>query len=784
MLVDKTLKKEKDDTEKEERWLLQEIEFLDKFNRDISEILILQEKLSSFHESAEKEQTKKLQEKLEALKYLIYRDEDKFKRFRRILERGERRRIRYEKRVLGRIEVIERFLDTPNKKFLDNLVEQVHVYSARILTELSWRVGKISSLTSQKQPNINLIKKHLDTTIESSKALVLLLERLQGFIKSIESNVRKKELTKSILPDIYGLSGYLREGAIKTAVIKSIPDFQELLEKKVNESEYQKYGYFYSRKIKEELLSLIQQHQENLLHYLSPEDLRQLQEVGFEVPKNSVLLFLPDFPSPILVFNIKQIPHFQERGWVSHALTGENLERVSRDSFIRSPIEVVHKTKHFHSPKFWANVTSGQGRQRRLMDGISFSFQEYMKYQSYMYGFSHNLPDQFRKELKDKMGGLFIFSLGDILKPGLLLDFQATMDGYSEVCLRNESYYKENPLVVSKSLVSLRAVLPQLLGDFREKEKFFTEARKRIDLFEKILEFLRKNPGNMLPRVEIGEDKIVVETIERSEETKWEFKAKSRMTLPFDPLLSEFWEDYRRYFNDRSLPKFIDILKDNGFLEFILPWWEFADNFSLLLSTFAPGEAPRKLNGTILQVGNSYSSDENIDRNHEIYCTLVFAILTLIKKSPPTFKSSWSTNDYLNYGKKLTPNQVKNLLKQTVKELSTALEKITGRLRTKFPCIVLANSGLLLLPGSMRDKDTLQRLIWKKVPIFSQFPHGESKIDGTYLGAPFMDFIFSAVVPINKLPLGERQLRTGYIFLKDDKVTFHSRETGKEMRIN
>ena len=244
MAVQKIVKKEEVNIEKEEKWLLREIRFLEHFKEDIQEIFELHDKLSTLQKSAEVGKHKNVEKKLQLIQELIERDTHKFKKFRRVLSRGERRRIRYEKRVLGNIATIEKFLDNPKKKELESLIEQVHVYSARVLTELSWRVGKINTLTQQKAPNIPQIKKHLDETNEASKALVALLERLNKFMKAIENKVNEKKLIQPILSQVAGLTGYLKEGAIKTAVVKSVVSLRYFLEKGITEKIKMDLGYF------------------------------------------------------------------------------------------------------------------------------------------------------------------------------------------------------------------------------------------------------------------------------------------------------------------------------------------------------------------------------------------------------------------------------------------------------------------------------------------------------------------------------------------------------------
>src|SRR3989344_8976831 len=207
MKLTRELKKEEKDVVKEEKWLLQEVQTLEQFQADIQEILQLEQRVKLLQRTAQAGNVQTLDRKLKLVQELIEQDENKFKRFRRILGRSERRRVRYENRALGHIANISASLDSVTAKDLNHLLEQAQVYSARILTELSWRVGKITELTSAKTPELAVIKNHLDATLQAAKALVALMEQLRKFTASMERKTQEVKLIQSQSLQTAGLTG-------------------------------------------------------------------------------------------------------------------------------------------------------------------------------------------------------------------------------------------------------------------------------------------------------------------------------------------------------------------------------------------------------------------------------------------------------------------------------------------------------------------------------------------------------------------------------------------------
>ncbi len=476
MAVEKKIRKEEVDVEKEERCLVREIQFLEHFREDIQEIFELQEKVSAFQKSAEEGKPKNIQKKLQVIQELIENDEHQFKKFRRVLSRGERRRVRYEKRVLGRIATIEEALDKPQKKELEALIEQVHVYSARVLTELSWQVGKIANLTQQKTPDISQIKKHLETTSEASKALVVLLERLDKFMKAIENKVGEKKIIQPILPQVAGLTGYFREGVIKTAMVKSVVPLRYFLEKGlarkiVKEKDWFSDKYKYN-KPGQKFHGIIDNYSAELSKVLSQSDLQQLKNIDYKVPDGSTLLFLPEFVRPVLAYNIHSFPYFTSRGWVSHAIPGENLEKVGKNGLLTAPLEMVFEKKRYFTEK---NSTLS----KRLTDGISYSCKELRKKQAYMRNVS-------KKEKKKPTGGMFFFSMKNVLADGLILDFANTIDGWPEIVLRDEAYLENRADLVAELLFPIGSAYPEWLDRYNDAKAFFKECNQNIKLIKEM----------------------------------------------------------------------------------------------------------------------------------------------------------------------------------------------------------------------------------------------------------------------------------------------------------
>ncbi len=816
MAAEKIVRKEEVDVEKEEKWLLREIEFLEHFREDIQEIFELQGKVSAFQKSAEASKSKGIQRKLAVIHELIERDEHKFKKFRRVLSRGERRRVRYERRVLGRIATIEESLDKPKKKELEALIEQVHVYSARILTELSWRVGKITELTSQKTPDISLIKKHLDATIEASKALVVLLERLDKFMKAVENKVSEKKLIQPILPKVAGLTGYFREGVIKTAMIKSVVPLRYFLEKGMarrieREKDWFSDKYRYN-KHGQKFHEIIDNYSAELSKVFSQSDLEQLKNVDYEVPEGSTLLFLPGFVRPILAYNIHSFPYFTSRGWVSHAIPGENLEKVGKNGLLTAPLEIVLEKKSYFSEKFKEDPNA-----KRLTDGISFSFQEFMKYQAYM----RNVSKGGKRKLT---GGMFFFSMKNVLAEGLIFDFARTIDGWPEIVLRDEAYLENRADLVADMLSPIGRAYPEWLDRYNDARVFFNECKKNIKLLQKTEQSLKRK--EVMRTKTVRKEVLFAKNFELLDMIEQGNRAHKAMGKKFMGRMKKAYEDnsegkeykslYERFDNKRReiedehfkgqalfrgegyfykrLAE-IDLSKEilQDLIRFVVE-----DNFfqfSLLagsryvgimhqekglvppLARFARGEAPLFFNGTIFQQGLDYLNFPAIRGN--IFPGICLT-LTLMKEKPSLFasKGTYSAKDYVGVMSKMSPREVRKIFVKARAELIKAMEIIVKRVfRTHVPCVIDVRKGVLLVNKANRDEATIRRLVKHGAAVFAEFGHD---INGSFNGEE-IDFFVKNVLQPTDLPTGAKYAREqSYFYLKGNKLVAHLRRSNRD----
>ncbi len=795
--------KEEKATHKEEDWLLREIKFLEDFRKDVEEIIKLKEEVILLQKSAG-------QKKVKVLNELIQKDSNLFRRFNRQLNRGERRRVRYEKRVLGNIALIEQKLDEPTRKELEELVKQIEVYSARILTELSWRVGKIAQITGQKQVEIKLVEQHLNATLEASKALVVLLERLEKLMLVLDKKVAEKKLIQPIYPKVAGLTGYLREGVIKTAAIKSIVPLRYFLEKGLAKKALNELGRY--NKYGQQFHKIIADYTPELSKILTPYDIEQLKRIDYEVPAESTLLFLPEFRKPILAYNIHLLPDFSSRGWVSHAIPGENLEKVSKSGILTAPLEMVFEKKQYFTEK-------NTDLPKRLTDGISFSFQEYEKYQAY----------QRNTERTSTVGGMFLFSFKPILQPGLILDFAKTIDGYPEITLKDEAYLDNRADIIAMILGALHSY-SEWVKVYDDTSIFFNECKKNLDFLERMEKALN---GNEVMNFKLGGKEVFFAKEFRmldmlkvhrlvSQSLGEEFiakmnqahqkdrKGKEYITLA-ERYNSEEWKHHNDFFKSQALftgkgyfyerlskvylkkdylQEMIQYIRENNFLQFSLlvvgPKVRISPNdeaFIPPLARFGKEQAPTFFDGTIFQQGFDYFNYRSL--TYSSYFSSACLTLTFMKGKHKLFssRSSYSLQDYLDLMMKISSRETRKLFTHAQGELIIALKLIIKRVfRTQetIPCIVETKKGVLLVNPANKDEVTIRRLAKLGVPIFSQLgirnEFGFIKEE--------IDFIVRNIIKPIDLSGGESYYNQGsYFFLKNGRVYAHLRKSNKEQLI-
>jgi hypothetical protein len=271
----------------------------------------------------------------------------------------------------------------------------------------------------------------------------------------------------------------LNDSAAKTEFIKSFPAIKFLLEK-----EFAKHGLFSDilhQKLINQYKSTINSFKADLTKRLSEEEFFQLRGITFEVPAGAVLVFIgdsDDFSAPLLAFNIKNMPDLSKKGWLFHAT--RNLERISKDGLLRSPISSILEKK-----RYYTDVDSAIGK--RITDGISFAFQDYKKYMSYAGN---------RDNVKKYAGGFFIFMLPSVLKEGLILDFANTVDGYPEVCLRDIQHLAGGDIQAEGNVLAIFMKTinrcQDAIDNFDKELRLFEITRKNMELLQKIVEALEK----------------------------------------------------------------------------------------------------------------------------------------------------------------------------------------------------------------------------------------------------------------------------------------------------
>ncbi len=750
--------KTKKDVRTEEEWLLQEISLLEKLKPEIERVLRLKANTNNLTKALDKNNV----ERVKVIHAQIEKDLANMPKLQRQLARGERRRVRYEKRALGEITLLQKEVEQPTAEKIKTVVERMNVYSARVLVELAWRVGKIGQLAQTE--NYELLEKHIAETLEAGKALVALIEQLQSLLHDIDAAIEKKKLTHSMVAEVVGYSGYIRDGIIKTAHVKSISALKTYLEKGIGKYQSNKsynISYNINRNILDKFGTLIETNREQLRKVLLQEEIEQLKKIAFRVPEESVLLFLPGFELPVIVYNLKSLPDFSLPGWVFHALGEYNLSKVSKTGTLESPLETIIQKKHYYSFKFWLNEKYPQ----RLTDGISFSFQEYIKYQEYI---KSRVQDPNRS---DTPGGFFIFPLKNVLQPGLILDFRKTMDQGSEVCLRDLAYAKYNPQLVRNCLVALREDIPKWIDSFEEKWILFQEAKKNFIFFQELYESMS------------ADDKLDIEVNEMKKEVIFsKYKGPSSEKKVIFTKQGDFYIKMKYFlrsvYEKEDLLCFIKLIKSNSLFEFVLATsgqflqYDMKKPNRILppITRFPPNQKPFGLEDTIFKFGIDFFNEGQL-ANGTGYTTNFSAsciILTFMKQQPNIFMSRprWSTSDYLAEINKLEPNKLKKLFQSTCNELIMALDLIVKRrYRSEHPCDVDISKGVLFFNKWFSDKDTLDRLIQKKITIFAQFGVGRiGDTTGTFIQDQ-LDFFFKSVLPLNNFTKKGRFFSGSYLYI-------------------
>ena len=127
--AEKQIRREEKYIGKEEKWLLNEVVFLRKFEEEIDEIFQLKrqiDRLTQVHGNSR-------MRKVELLKELLKNDLKKLPKIERKVGRSERRRLRHERRVLGKVATLQRNVGDVDDNDIAKTVKEIQVFSARIL---------------------------------------------------------------------------------------------------------------------------------------------------------------------------------------------------------------------------------------------------------------------------------------------------------------------------------------------------------------------------------------------------------------------------------------------------------------------------------------------------------------------------------------------------------------------------------------------------------------------------------------------------------------------------
>jgi len=748
--------------DREEKWLLRESKFLKEFVEDVEKLLQLQEKINAVNQAANRNQHANLNKKLGELREYLQKKEGGFKKLERIIGKGERRRVRYEKRVLGNLHQLENSLDQPTKKELNNLVEQIHIYSARSISEISLRAGKISKLIQEKTPSLEKIKKHLDVTLQASQALIVLLERLKSLIQKIEERLEYNELVHIQLPNLTGLNQFLRDGVIKTAAIKSIPAIRHILEKGMVHHMF--FNRTFMKKSQYRLKKLIEKHQQYLSKYLTKEEMEELASLDVIVPPDATLFFMSRTFNNVLgnfavLYNIKNAAMLQFNGWVVHSTQPQSLPKIAHYGYLNSPAELIRTVRNYSTT-----------RAGRVLDGISLVWQNMKEYGGYMVN------------SKKEVGGKFVLPINEVLQEGLILDFGDTVDGRNEneVVLRDAIYESADSSVLYYFQKSFKTVKDLIEGYDKNLILF--------NLFKKNIKFFNEINSVIKDKYRYDQDKIRI-YVEISLSNSYILRAVPRDDQPFT--LSNENQDlldilYKFNFGTsvKLFEEYIKAVDENNFyyFMFILSGFSYEDVEKMVtpvLTTYNSRNFPQYLTNTIF-----YETGYNFyyDASH------AYSIITLAykKKNGPAhigeeYRRKKSI-EYLHDLKKFPPKKILKTLKHTLATIAGTIQIIIPHLYvTKNPCRAPIDRSIFLTHYSL-DQDIIKSLVKKNV-IVIVFKRLEEDYMGKLEELVKKIFIFKDLGGSNprKFQLAGHDNRS-YFSQKGGKIYLKERKTGKVTR--
>ncbi|MFA4887062.1 MAG: hypothetical protein WC595_02535 [Candidatus Nanoarchaeia archaeon] len=536
-------------------------------------------------------------------------------------------------------------------------------------------------------------------------------------------------------------------------------------------------------------------------------EIQQLKNVNYLVPPNGVFIFIPGFLRPLLAFNLHNLPDFSQPGWISHITGPSGLKRMSKSGLLTSPIESMFTSKDYFSTKFQQNMA-----EKRLTDGISFSFEEKTLYAPY-------LRDE-DPRLANTRGGMLLFPIRSVLQEGLALDFYQTTDGWPEILLKDQSYYTVHPLFFLGILTTIRKNYLPWINNFKQNELLFELAKSKISLLHAMTNSLTEE--EILRSQTLGEhtflakDFTFLNQIEKTEQYNLSLQAKG-----IDP--AAFWKQYSNLWQQQESPTFkklnkilsdidqeiqlssfnkqalfsgtdllfialnnhylnksfftylIESLEKNNFLLFSLSIdYNIHHIFpqEVLEPAFTIDKNYSYLTGTLFEYNNQFLDPEKTQNKSPV----VFLILAALYQRS-FFRKKLTPKEAIEEFSTLPPKKIYKLFISTKALLLNFLEHIIKtKLRTKHLCQVSLANGLLLLNTAHTDSDTLFRLINNGIPLITQF---RCDIDG-HFSPKELDYFFTHLIPLTSLPYG-RDLATkeSYFYLKGNTLFVHERQTNK-----
>ncbi|MBU0980276.1 MAG: hypothetical protein KJ709_05690 [Nanoarchaeota archaeon] len=167
---------------------------------------------------------------------------------------------------------------------------------------------------------------------------------------------------------------------------------------------------------------------------LSPDEINKLRYLKVEILDGGIIIFHPELPQPVIGYNLDNVQRlFSKPGWLFHATVLKTLKSISHDGQLLSPVESIIEKKRYMGDKY-----QNQKSIKRIMDGISFAYQDAIKYQSYRYQADRKHS---RSMDPEGTGSFLIFPLTEALEEGQVLMFGG-MDGYPEICLQDPKYWE------------------------------------------------------------------------------------------------------------------------------------------------------------------------------------------------------------------------------------------------------------------------------------------------------------------------------------------------------